>query len=65
MVAPDNYVVMVPSYIVFDNMLRDFIKSLNITTDITVIYDQKYRIELNWRRLFLNYFRGSDGVRMA
>ena len=39
----DNYVVMIPSYIVFDNMLHDFVEGLNITTDIMVIYDEKYR----------------------
>lgn len=39
----ENYVVMVPSFIVFDNMLQPYITELNITGTLTVIFDEKYR----------------------
>jgi hypothetical protein len=38
-----NYVELIPSYIVFNNMLSDLIHQLGINTEITVIYEEKYR----------------------
>ncbi|KAI1725677.1 ligand-gated ion channel domain-containing protein [Ditylenchus destructor] len=36
----DNYIVMVPSFVVFDNILFEVINQLNITSKITVVYDK-------------------------
>ncbi|KAI6188571.1 CRE-GLR-7 protein [Aphelenchoides besseyi] len=52
----DNYAIMVPSYIVFDNLLYDYIKSMNITSETTVIYDEKYMnsMEYDWKSPYTN-----------
>ncbi|KAI6215439.1 Protein CBR-GLR-7 [Aphelenchoides besseyi] len=52
----DNYVIMVPSYIVFDNMLYDYIKSMNITSETIAIYDEKYlsSMEYDWKSPYMN-----------
>ncbi|KAI6240026.1 hypothetical protein M3Y99_00486300 [Aphelenchoides fujianensis] len=52
----DNYVVMIPAYVVFDNMLHDFIASLNVTGELTIIYDEKYQaaMEYDWKSPFQN-----------
>jgi homospermidine synthase len=39
----EQYIEMVPSYMVFNNILSDLISRLGITNEITVIYDEKYR----------------------
>ncbi|KAI6212828.1 hypothetical protein M3Y94_00075200 [Aphelenchoides besseyi] len=41
--SAQNYAVMVPSFVVFDNMLDDMMQALDITTNVTVIYDENYR----------------------
>jgi hypothetical protein len=38
-----NYIEIIPSYSVFDNMLPELINELGITNEITVIYDEEYR----------------------
>ncbi|KAI6220068.1 Protein CBR-GLR-7 [Aphelenchoides fujianensis] len=50
-----NYAVMIPSFVVFDNMLDDLLQALEITTNITVIYDEQYQnsMEYDWQRPFL------------
>lgn len=40
--VPDNFAVIVPSYIVFDNMLDELVSSMNITDELTVLYDEQY-----------------------
>jgi hypothetical protein len=42
----DDYAILIPSYVVLDNMLADVIAELNITTNLVVIYDKKYRMFL-------------------
>lgn len=39
---PDNFAVIVPSYIVLDNMLDEFVTSMNITDELTILYDEQY-----------------------
>ncbi|KAI6185504.1 Protein CBR-GLR-7 [Aphelenchoides besseyi] len=53
--SAQNYAVMVPSFVVFDNMLDDMIQALEIKTNIIVIYDEKYQnlMEDDWQRPFL------------
>ncbi|KAI6238911.1 Protein CBR-GLR-7 [Aphelenchoides fujianensis] len=50
-----NYAVMIPSFVVFDNMLDDMLQALEITTNLTVIYDEQYQnsMEYDWQRPFL------------
>lgn len=52
----DNYVIMVPSYLVFDNMLMEFLSAMNVTSELTVIYDEIYErgLEYDWKRPFEN-----------
>lgn len=40
--ATDNFVSLIPSYVVFDNMLIELISALNITTQIVILYDNHY-----------------------
>ncbi|KAI6237838.1 Protein CBR-GLR-7 [Aphelenchoides besseyi] len=53
--SAQNYAVMVPSFVVFDNMLDDMMQALDITTNVTVIYDENYQnlMEYDWQRPFL------------
>ncbi|CAD5215980.1 unnamed protein product [Bursaphelenchus okinawaensis] len=50
----DNYVILVPSYLVFDNLLADFVNAMNVTSEITVIYSEEYvrGIQYEWQTPF-------------
>ncbi|CAD5221957.1 unnamed protein product [Bursaphelenchus xylophilus] len=52
----DNYVILVPSYLVFDNMLLEFIAAMNISSTITVLYSEHYvrGIQYDWEVPFEN-----------
>lgn len=43
----DNYAVLIPAYIVMDNILEELIPALNITSELVIIHDSHYGTQLD------------------